>query len=86
MDHFTSMCFSSILNNQEIYGHRRNFDDKILHILWSHHIQYFILKAGDSVHYQPKDNGPKYKLNNLYGNSRMNWMSKHKTSSSRNPK
>ena len=38
-----------------------------------------MLKAGDSVHDQPNDNGPNMKLNNFYGNARMNWMRHHGT-------
>ena len=44
-----------------------------LNILWSYHIKYFILNSDDSVQDHPKDNGPKLKLNNFYGNTRINW-------------
>ena len=42
-------------------------------------MQHFILEAGDSMHYQPNNNGPNKKLKNLYGNARMNWMIHHVT-------
>ena len=44
-----------------------------------HHIQYFFLKVGNSVHDQPNNKGPNMKLNNLYGNVIMNWMRNHGT-------
>ena len=74
MAHFTTICGYYTLNLQVLfyevnYGH---FDDRELNILWSHHIQYFIIKVGNSVHDQTKDNGPKLKLKNLYGNEGMN--------------
>ena len=58
-----------------IYEH----NDRALNILWSHQIQSFILKSGNSMNYQPNGNVPKLKLNNSYGNTRMNWMGKHGT-------
>ena len=76
MSHFSSICFPSTLNIQGIFydGHVRNIDDRKLNIIWSHHIQDFILEAGDCVHYQPNNNGPNLKLNNLYGNKIINWI------------
>ena len=81
MSHFASMCFSSPLNTQVLFydGYDSRFDDRALNILHKHNIQYFILKTGDSVHDHPNDNGPNIKLNNLYGDSRMNWMRHHET-------
>ena len=70
MAHFASMCWSSPLNPQVLFydDHDIKFDVGALNILWSRHIQYFILKEGDYVHDQPNYNGPKFKLKNLYGN------------------
>ena len=81
MDLFVSICCYSPLNSQVIFydGHDIYFDDRELNIHWRHHIQSFILKAGDSVHDHPNNNSPNTKLNNLYGNTRMNWMSNHGT-------
>ena len=60
-------------------GHVINFDDRALNILQSHHIQYFILNAGDSIHDKKNDNDPNLKLKNIYGNERMNCTRKHRT-------
>ena len=81
MAHFASMCCSSPLNLQVLFydGHDNHFDDRSLNILRRHNIQYFILKADDSVHDQSNDNGPKMNLKNFYGNARMNWMRHHGT-------
>ena len=81
MVHFSSMCFSSTLNPQVLLydGHGIHFDYRVLNILQSHHIQTFILKTGHYVHDQSNNNGPNLKLNNLYDNARMNWMSNHGT-------
>ena len=81
MSHFASVCWSSSLNNQGILydGHDSNVDDRVLYILRKHNINPFILKSGDSVHFQPNYNCPNIKLNNLYGNEIMNWMIHHRT-------
>ena len=78
---FASMYCSSPLNTQVIFydGHDINFDGSSLKILWSHHIYYFIQKAGDSVNDQQNDNGQKLNLNHLYGNTIMNLVRKHET-------
>ena len=70
------MCCSSPLNPQALFydGYGRNFDDRALNILWSYHIQYLILKSGDSVHDHKNDNGKKLNHNNLYGNAITDWM------------
>ena len=60
-------------------GHDSHFYDMALEIFCKHNIQSFILNAGDSVHERPNDNGPKKKLNNLYGNSRTNRTRQHVT-------
>ena len=76
MDHFPSMCCSSTLNTQVLFydGHDSHFDDREFNILRRHKIQSLILKAGDSVHDHPNYNCPNMKLNNFYGNARMDWM------------
>ena len=75
MAHFPAMCWYSILNPQVLLYdvHDIYFDYRALNILHKNHIQSFILKAGDYVHDQTKDNGPNMKLKNLYGNAKMNW-------------
>ena len=50
------------------------FYDILFNILSRHNIQYFIFNAGDYVHGYPKNNHPNMKLNNFYGNARMDWM------------
>ena len=52
--------------------HEIHFDDRVINILRSHNIQYFILNAGYSVHDHTKYNGPNLKLNNFYGGEIMN--------------
>ena len=81
MSHFSSVYFSSPLNPQSIlyHGHGTHFDYGSLNIFWIHYIQYFILKASDSVHDHPNNNGSKLNLKNMYGNARMNCMSKDGT-------
>ena len=56
---------------------QKNIYIKSFDILQRHYIHYFILKAGDSVHEHPNNNGPKIKINNLYGNAGMTWMRNH---------
>ena len=81
MSYLSSICGSSPLNPQVLLcgGHIRNFDDRALNILWSHHIKSFILNSGDFVHDQLNDNGPNLKLKYLFCEARMNWMRKHIT-------
>ena len=81
MAHFASICFSCPLNLQVIFYdiNDSHFDDSSLNILNRHHIQYFILKVGDSVHYQTNGNGPNMNLNILYVNSILNCMRHHVT-------
>ena len=75
------MCFYYHIKPQVLFydGNYSHFDDRELDIFRKHHIQYFILKAGDYVHYQTNDNGPKMKLKSLYVNAIMNWMRHHGT-------
>ena len=81
MAHFPSICYTSPLNPRVLFydGHDSHSGDRVLRILWSHHIQPLILKSGDSMNDQPSNISPKLKPNNLYGNSRMNWISEHVT-------
>ena len=81
MARFISMCCSSPLNPQVLFYDVRGsyFDDRELNILCKHNVQYLILKSGDYVHYQPKNNVPNKDLNNLYANTRMNWIRVHGT-------
>ena len=81
MSHFSSVCFSYHLNTLVLLydGHDRHFDYSSLRILWSHHIHYLIQNSGGFVQYQPKNNDPNLKLDNLYGNTRMNFMRNHGT-------
>ena len=80
MYNFPSMCYSSPINPQVLFynGHGINFYYRSLDIICRHNIQSFILKAGDSVHDQKNNNVPNMKLNNFYGNTRMNWMIHHR--------
>ena len=81
MSHLSPMCCYPPLNHQVLLcdGYEIHFDNRAFSILWRNHIQSFILKSGDSVHNHPNYSGPILNLNNMYGNSRMNCMSKHRT-------
>ena len=67
MNHFASMCFYSTLNTQVLFYdvHGIHFDDIALNIIQRHHMYYFILKEGDYLYDQPKDNGPNTKFTNF---------------------
>ena len=70
-------CVDYIPSNPKFslyYGHYSHLSDSTLKILWSHHIQVFNRKVGDSVHNQPKNNGPNLKLNNMFFEAQLNWM------------
>ena len=81
MSHFASMYFYYPLNTQfsfhYIYDSR--FGDRALNILRRHHIHYFILNSGYSVHVQPNYNGPDMVTINFYSNAIMNWINHHGT-------
>ena len=81
VSHFNSNCCSSPINSQVLFygGYDIHLDDGALDILRKHNIEPFILKSVYSMHDQNNDNGPKIKLMNIYGNSRMNWMIHHGT-------
>ena len=49
------------------------------HILQSHHIYPFILKAGDSNNDQPNDNRPNLKLKIYYDIAKVKWQRQHGT-------
>ena len=68
MSLFSSTCGSSKMNPQVLFFdvHDSHFDDRSTHILLSHHISLFILKAGDSTNDQPNDNGPNCMLKRYY--------------------
>ena len=74
----SSTCFSFPLNTKvsPYDRHYKHFGYRELNILWSCHIQYFILTSGGSVYHLPSDNEPNVKFNNMYGNIRMDWMRK----------
>ena len=62
------------MNPQVLFfdGHDSHFDDRAIHILRSHHISPFILKAGDSTNDQPNDNGPNCMLKRYYSIAKQN--------------
>ena len=68
MSLFSRTCGSSKMNPQVLFFdvHDSHFDDRATHIIQSHHISPFILKAGDSTNDQPNDNGPNLKLKRYY--------------------
>ena len=73
MSLFSRNCGYSKINPQVLLFdvHDSHFDDRATHILRSHHISPFILKAGDFTNYQPNDNGPNLKLKIYYGISKV---------------
>ena len=78
---FSSTCGSSKMNPQVLFfdGHDSHFGDRATHILCSHHISPFILKAGDSTNDQSNDNGPNLKLKRYYSISKTKWQRQHGT-------
>ena len=81
MMHFKNVCGENKLNPQVLLydGHGSHFDDRVVHILLSHHIKQFILKADDSGNSHPNDDVPKLKLKGLYVQAIMNWQRQHGT-------
>ena len=57
---FSRTCGASKMNPQVLFfdSHDSHFDDRSTHIMRSHHISPFILKAGNSTNDQTNDNGP----------------------------
>ena len=78
---FSRTCGASKLNSQVLFfdGHNSHFDKRATHLLRSHHISSFILKAGDSDNDQPNDNGPNLKLKRYYGIAKVKWHRQHGT-------
>ena len=81
MMHFKNVCGENKLNPQVLLydGHGSHFDDRVVHILLSHHIKQFILKADDSGNSHPNDDVPKLNLKGLYVQAIMNWQIQHGT-------
>ena len=81
MMYFKTVCGSKKINPQVLFydGHGRNFDDRDIHILRSHHIKPLFLKAGESGNDQPNDNETKLKLKGVYGQARINCQRQHGT-------
>ena len=81
MSLFSRTCGDRKLNPQVLFFdvHDSHFDDRATHILQSHHISAFILKAGDSVNDQPNDNRPNIKLKRYYGLAKIKWQRQHGT-------
>ena len=81
MSLFSRTCVYGKMNPQVLFfdGHYSHFNDRATHILQSHHISTFILKAGDSTNDQPNDNGTNLKLKIYYGIAKMKWQRQHGT-------
>ena len=64
MMHFKSVCGSNNINSIVLFydDHYSHFEDRAIHILRSHHIKPFILKAGDSGNGHPNDDVPNLKM------------------------
>ena len=79
MSLFSRTCVASNINPQVLFfdGHDSRFDKKAKHLLRSHHISPFILKAGDSTNGRPNDNGPNLKLKRYYGIAKLKWQRQH---------
>ena len=78
---FSRTCGASKMNTHVLFfdGHYRHFYDRATHILRSHHISLFILKAGDSTNDQPNYNGPNLKLKIYYSIAKVKWQIQHGT-------
>ena len=79
MSIFIGTCGASKMNPQVLLfdGHNSHSDDRATHILRSHHISPFILKAGYSTNKQPNDNGTKLKLKRYYGIAKVKCQRQH---------
>ena len=75
MSLFSRTCGYSKLNPQVLFfdDHESHFDDRATHLLQSHHISKFILKAGNSTNNQPNGNGPNLKLERYYILPKVKW-------------
>ena len=78
---FSSTDGASKINPQVLFFdvHDSHFDDRATHILQSHHISPFILKAGESTNDQPNDHGPNLNLKRYYGIKKLKWQGQHVT-------
>ena len=81
MSLYSRTCGAIMMNPQVLFfdGHDSHFDDRATHIMRSHHISPFILKAGDSTNDQPNDNGPNRMLKRYYSIARVKWQREHGT-------
>ena len=81
MMHLKNVCVANNLNPQVLFYdfHDSQFDDRIVHILLSHHIRLFIIKAGDSGNIHTNDDVPNLKLKGFYAQAIMNWQRQHAT-------
>ena len=72
---FSRNCGASKMKLHVLFfdGHDSHFNDRATHILQSHHIYPFILKAGESTNDQPNYNGPNLKLKRYYGIEKVKW-------------
>ena len=74
-------CGASKLNPQVLFFdvHKNHFDDRATHLLRSHHISPFILKAVNSTSNQPNDNGPNLKLKRYFSIEKLKFQGHHET-------
>ena len=81
MSLFSRTCGDSKINPQVLFfdNHDSQFDDRAAHLIRSHHISPFILKAGYSTNKQPNDNGTKLKLKRYYGIAKLKWQRQNGT-------
>ena len=81
MTHFTNAWGTSPVNNYILLfdGHNSHFDDGTIRQIMCKNIQLFVLKPGESVNYQPNDNGPNAKLKSLYNVENSVWIMKYGT-------
>ena len=81
MSLFSTTYGASKINPQVLFFdiHDSHFDDRDTHLLLSHHISPFILKACDSTNDQPNDNGPSLKIKRYYGIEKVKCQRQHGT-------
>ena len=81
MTQFSNICGNSPVNNQILFfdGNDSHFDDGALRKTMCKNIQPFVLKSGDSINYQPNDNGPNAKLKSIYNVAKSTLMLKYGT-------
>ena len=78
---FKTVCGANNINPQVLLydGHVSHFGNRAIHILLSHHIKPFIIKADESINENPNDNVPNLKLKGIYGKARINCQRQHRT-------